>query len=82
MRKEQSSSPWSIVSVVYHPYMVSYLWPSSDAPKYTKGFATVSLFIGFGILLTASLPAIFTRLSRHITKAEREMHGNEYDVSV
>jgi hypothetical protein len=60
----------------------SYLWPSTDAPKYTKEIATVSSFIGFGMLLVASLPAIFARLSRHITTAECEMHGGEDDVSV
>lgn len=51
----------------------SYLWPSKDAPKYTKGFATVSVFLGFDVILVLAMPFIFRVLPKTPTKAEREL---------
>jgi len=54
-----------------------YLWPSTDAPKYTKGFATVSTFLGVGTILACSLPLIFRYLPMYQTKAMREIEAEE-----
>ncbi|CAI7653605.1 unnamed protein product [Penicillium glandicola] len=51
----------------------SYLWPSSDAPRYLPGFITVSTFMGFGIVLGSTMPLIFRHLPKFPTKAEREL---------
>ena len=51
----------------------SYLWPSRDAPKYIKGFATVSAFLGTDIILALTLPIIARRLPKFNTKAQREI---------
>jgi MFS family permease len=60
----------------------SYLWPSSDAPNYTTGFAAVSSFIGVGVVLAAILPIIFKYLPKFPTKAEREMEIESTTESV
>ncbi|VUC29948.1 unnamed protein product [Clonostachys rosea] len=54
-----------------------YLWPSADAPKYTKGFATVSTFIGIGVILAIILPFLIRLLPKTSTKAEREIAALE-----
>ncbi|KAH8883213.1 retrograde regulation protein 2 [Thozetella sp. PMI_491] len=51
----------------------SFLWPSTDAPEYKKGFTVVSIFLGFGVCLAAGLPIIFRHLPTFTTKAEREL---------
>lgn len=54
-----------------------YLWPSTDAPHYTMGFTTVSVFIGFGAVLAACLPIIFKYLPVNTTKAMRQLEIEE-----
>lgn len=56
----------------------SYLWPSTDAPDYTKGLATVSCFVAVGTALAAALPIIFRHLPRYPTKAERALGLENY----
>lgn len=58
----------------------SYLWPSVDAPNYTKGFVTVSCFVGVGTCLAAALPIVFRYLPRFPTKAERESEIEEQNT--
>lgn len=53
----------------------SYLWPSTDAPNYTMGFTVVSCFIGFGIVIAATLPMIFQHMPSWQTQAERELES-------
>ncbi len=55
----------------------SYFWPSSDAPRYTTGFACVTSFMGISLILAASLPIIFRFLPKYSTKAEREVEIEE-----
>jgi MFS family permease len=55
----------------------SYLWPSTDAPKYTKGFATVSTFLGIGIIIASTLPILARFLPKYQTKAMREIEAEE-----
>ncbi|TDZ17642.1 putative tartrate transporter [Colletotrichum orbiculare MAFF 240422] len=56
----------------------SRLWPSSDGPRFVKGFATTGAFTGFGTLLAAAIPVIFSYLpSEGNTRAEREILARE-----
>lgn len=52
----------------------SRLWPSSDGPKFIKGFATVGAFTGFGCIFAALIPVILRYVpSEGRTKAGREI---------
>lgn len=55
----------------------SYIWPSSDAPRYTTGFGCVIAFIGISIITAALIPIIFRYLPKYSTKAERELYNFE-----
>ncbi|KAI8238796.1 putative transporter [Colletotrichum sp. SAR 10_98] len=56
----------------------SRLWPSSDGPRFVKGFATTGAFTGFGTILAALIPIIFSYLPKEgRTKAEREILERE-----
>lgn len=58
----------------------SRLWPSSDGPKFIKGFATTGAFTGFGTLLAALIPVLLTYLPKEgQTKAEREILEREQE---
>jgi hypothetical protein len=50
-----------------------YLWPKLDALRYLTDFITVSTFMGVGVLLDSTIPLMFLRLPRSLTKAEREI---------
>lgn len=59
----------------------SRLWPSSEAPKYTKGFAVVGAFTGFGTILAASIPILLRYLPKEgQTKAEKEILEREHVI--
>lgn len=59
----------------------SRLWPSTDAPKFTTGFATVGAFTGFGTILAGTIPILLrflptegqTRAEKAILEREREV---------
>ncbi|KAK2756356.1 vitamin H transporter [Colletotrichum kahawae] len=56
----------------------SRLWPSTDGPRFVKGFATTGAFTGFGTILAALIPIIFSYLPKEgRTKAEREILERE-----
>lgn len=52
----------------------SYIWPSSDAPRYTTGFGCVIGFLGISIVTASLIPVIFRHLPKYSTKAERELY--------
>lgn len=59
----------------------SQLWPSADAPTFTKGFATVGAFTGFGTFLAATIPILLHYLPKEgRTKAEKEILEREQEV--
>lgn len=52
----------------------SRLWPTSDGPTFTKGFATTGAFTGFGTLLALMIPIIVKFLPKEPrTQAERDI---------
>ncbi|KAL5333540.1 major facilitator superfamily domain-containing protein [Aspergillus crustosus] len=55
----------------------SYFWPSSDAPRYTTGFACVVSFIGLSLITASLVPVIFRYLPKYTTRAERELYGDQ-----
>ncbi|KAK1521071.1 allantoate permease [Colletotrichum abscissum] len=56
----------------------SRLWPSSDGPRFVKGFAVTGAFTGFGTILAALIPVIFSYLPKEgNTKAEKEILARE-----
>lgn len=55
----------------------SYIWPSSDAPRYTTGFGCVIGFLGISIITASLIPVIFRHLPKYSTKAERELYNFE-----
>lgn len=69
------------LSIIYG----SYLWPSKDSPKYTKGFASVAAFTGVGAILAALIPILFSVKflvpDQPRTKAERELLKREADFT-
>ncbi|PVH98155.1 allantoate permease [Periconia macrospinosa] len=59
----------------------SRLWPSTDAPKYTKGFAVVGTFTGFGAILAATIPILLNYLPKEgQTKAEKAILEREQAI--
>lgn len=59
----------------------SRLWPSTDAPEFTKGFATVGAFSGFGTILAATIPILLHLLPKEgQTKAEKAILEREHEV--
>ncbi|WQF82422.1 Putative major facilitator superfamily, MFS transporter superfamily [Colletotrichum destructivum] len=59
----------------------SRLWPSSDGPRFVKGFATTGAFTGFGTLLAALIPLIFSYLpAEGNTRAERDILAREREL--
>lgn len=56
----------------------SRLWPSTDGPRYTKGFAVVGTFTGFGKVLAATIPILLHYLPKEgRTKAEKAILERE-----
>ncbi|OHF02364.1 allantoate permease [Colletotrichum orchidophilum] len=54
------------------------LCPSSDGPRFVKGFAVTGAFTGFGNTLAALIPLIFSHLTKEgNTKVEMEILGRE-----
>lgn len=52
----------------------SYLWPSSDEPRHSIGFGTLTAMCGAAAILTAVAPCIFRLLPKQpATKAERHI---------
>ncbi|KAH8891125.1 allantoate permease [Thozetella sp. PMI_491] len=53
----------------------SYLWPSTDAPRYLLGFASVGAFSGAAAIIMLCLPWIFKLVVPAVprTKAERDL---------
>lgn len=59
----------------------SRLWPSTDAPTFTKGFAVVGAFTGFGTILAATIPILLRYLPEEgKTKAEKEILAREQEI--
>jgi uncharacterized membrane protein YedE/YeeE len=60
----------------------SRLWPSSDGPKFIKGFATVGAFTGFGAILAALIPVLLRYLpTEGQTKAEKAILAREEELN-
>ncbi|KAK2611996.1 hypothetical protein QQS21_001961 [Conoideocrella luteorostrata] len=60
------------------PVYGSRLWPSSDGPRYTKGFVTTGVLTGFGMLLAALIPVLLKYLGKKgRTEAERGVADQE-----
>lgn len=56
----------------------SRLWPSSTGPRYVMGFTVVSVFLGLGAVLAATIPVIVRYLpAEGQTKAEQEILRRE-----
>ncbi|KAL7271016.1 hypothetical protein RUND412_006253 [Rhizina undulata] len=49
----------------------SRIWPSSNAPSYTIGFAVTGSFLGFGMCLAAVMPLMLMWLPHRVTESER-----------
>ncbi|KAI6085883.1 major facilitator superfamily domain-containing protein [Hypoxylon rubiginosum] len=51
----------------------SYMWPSTDAPEYKRGFTAMAGMCGAGAIIAALMPVMFKYLPKFTTKAEREL---------
>ncbi|KAI2628500.1 MFS general substrate transporter [Hypoxylon sp. NC1633] len=51
----------------------SYMWPSTDAPSYKRGFTAMAGMCGAGAIIAAMMPVIFPYLPKFTTKAEKEL---------
>ncbi|XXH00611.1 catabolic L-serine/threonine dehydratase [Hypoxylon texense] len=59
----------------------SYMWPSTDAPSYKRGFTAMAGMCGAGAIITALMPIVFPYLPKFTTKAERELEVIEGHTS-
>ncbi|KAI1781518.1 major facilitator superfamily domain-containing protein [Hypoxylon cercidicola] len=59
----------------------SYMWPSTDAPEYKRGFTAMAGMCGAGAIIAALMPVAFKYLPKFTTKAERELEVIEGHTS-
>jgi hypothetical protein len=53
----------------------SYMWPTRDAPDYTRGFTAMVGMCGGAAVLAAGMPTLFKYLPKFPTKAERDLEA-------